>query len=439
MRAVYTKSRLFIALSINIFLFLVGFIFPIFFLIGKLLTLVIFLASLVDLLMLFRIKGMEGNRSSADKLSNGDHNDIYITLTNRYSFATSVEIIDEIPHQFQVRDFLLTMDLQPGEQKTITYQLRPVKRGEYSFGTLNVYTRSPIGLFSRKFKFSEAVTLPVYPSYLQMRKYELMAISNRLTEIGIKKIRKIGQNMEFDQIREYVQGDDYRSVNWKATARKNQLMINQYQDEKSQQVYCVIDKGRSMQMPFEGMTLLDYAINASLVLSNIAIRKQDKAGLVTFNNGLKTLLKASDRNSQMYQIMEGLYREKTAFVESDYEDLYINIRRKLSQRSLLVLFTNFEAVSSMQRQLKYLKALSKMHLLVVVFFENTETRELLESTPSDTEDVYVKTIAEKFAYEKHQIVKELQRHGIYSILTAPKNLTVNTLNKYLELKARGLI
>ncbi|MFT5619232.1 MAG: hypothetical protein ACI85I_002474 [Arenicella sp.] len=128
-----------------------------------------------------------------------------------------------------------------------------------------------------------------------------------------------------------------------------------------------------MQIPFEGMTLLDYTINASLVLSNIAIRKQDKAGLITFNNGTKTVLKATDRNAQMYSIMETLYREKTAFLESDFENLYVNVRRNLSQRSLLVLFTNFEAMYSMERQLKYLRALAKSHLLVVVFFENTET------------------------------------------------------------------
>ncbi|MFT5916027.1 MAG: hypothetical protein ACI81T_002531 [Bacteroidia bacterium] len=194
-----------------------------------------------------------------------------------------------------------------------------------------------------------------------------------------------------------------------------------------------------MQIPFEGMTLLDYTINASLVLSNIAIRKQDKAGLITFNNGTKTVLKATDRNAQMYSIMETLYREKTAFLESDFENLYVNVRRNLSQRSLLVLFTNFEAMYSMERQLKYLRALAKSHLLIVVFFENTETQSLIESEANSTEEIYVQTIAEKFAYEKRQIVQELKKYGIFSILTAPQDLTVNTINKYLELKARGLL
>ncbi len=419
---------------------MMGFAYSLFFAIGKIMLVAILALALLDLVLLFRLqKGISADRFAPDKLSNGDENDIILELQNQYTFPINLEIVDEIPHQFQVRDFKIDAQLKAGKSQSIGYKLRPTKRGEYHFGILNVFASSPIGLFSRRFKFAEDAKVPVYPSYLQMRKYELMAISNRLTEVGIKKIRKIGQNMEFDQIRDYVQGDDFRSVNWKATARRNQLMVNQFQDEKSQQVYCVIDKGRSMQMPFEGMTLLDYAINASLVLSNIAIRKQDKAGLITFNNGTKTILKATDRNSQMYSIMETLYREKTAFLESDFENLYVNVRRNLSQRSLLVLFTNFEAMSSLERQLKYLRALAKSHLLVVVFFENTETKSLIESEANSTEEIYVQTIAEKFAYEKRQIVRELQKYGIFSILTPPQDLTVNTINKYLELKARGLL
>ena len=168
--------------------------------------------------------------------------------------------------------------------KTISYFLRPVKRGEYSFGAVNVFASSPIGLVSRRYQFSQNKMVPVYPSYIQMRKYELLAISNRLTDTGIKKIRRVGQHTEFERIREYVPGDDYRTINWKASARKSHLMVNNYQDERSQQVYALIDKGRAMQMPFNGMSLLDYAINASLVISNIAIKKSDKAVLITFQH-----------------------------------------------------------------------------------------------------------------------------------------------------------
>jgi uncharacterized protein (DUF58 family) len=272
-----------------------------------------------------------------------------------------------------------------------------------------------------------------------MRKYELLAISNRLTETGVKKIRRIGHNMEFELIKEYVNGDDIRTINWKATARRQHLMVNHYQDERSQQVYSLIDKGRVMKMPFEGMSLLDYAINAALVIANIAIKKSDKAGLLTFQDKVGVLVPAARNSNQMGKILEVLYNQKTAYRETDFSVLHHFIRRKITQRSLLLLYTNFESMYSLQRQLPYLLALAKLHLLVVIFFENTEVKKLIDTPAADLREVYHKTIAEKFVYEKRLIVKELKKYGIQAVLTTPRQLTVDTINKYLELKSRGLI
>jgi uncharacterized protein (DUF58 family) len=235
LKSIYTKNRLYLLLSICILVLMMGFAYSLFFAIGKVMLVAIVALALLDLVLLFRLqKGISADRFAPDKLSNGDENDIILEIQNRYTFPVNLEIVDEIPHQFQVRDFNIEASIKSGKSQKIGYKLRPTKRGEYHFGVLNVFATSPIDLLSRRFTFAEDAKVPVYPSYLQMRKYELMAISNRLTEIGIKKIRKIGQNMEFDQIRDYVQGDDFRSVNWKVTARRNQMMVNQYQDEKSQ-------------------------------------------------------------------------------------------------------------------------------------------------------------------------------------------------------------
>ena len=393
-----------------------------------------------DYLSLFiTTKGLLGERKHADRFSNGDENTVRIELENKYPFAISCQIIDEIPFQFQRRDVLFHISLEAGQSNHLEYNLRPVKRGSYDFGTMNIFVSSTIGLINRRYQFHQPATVPVYPSYMQMRKYQLMAISNRLTEVGVKKIRRLGHSMEFEQVKEYVQGDDYRTLNWKATARKGQLMVNNFTDEKSQQVYCVIDKGRVMKMPFEGMSLLDYAINASLVLSNVALLKQDKAGLVTFSEQIGASLAASSRPVQMESILEVLYNQKTRYLESDFEKLYTHLRRKINQRSLVVLFTNFESLTGMQRHLPYLRKIASHHLLVTVFFENTELKAVVSSEAKNTEDVYLKTVAEKFAYEKRLIAKELQQYGILSILTPPQDLTVNTINKYLELKARQAI
>ena len=189
-------------------------------------------------------------------------------------------------------------------------------------------------------------------------------------------------------------------------------------------------------MPFNGMTLLDYAINASLVLTNVALVKQDKAGVITFEKNLDAFLAADKKATQMNLILETLYRQKTDFLESDFEKLFSVIRNRVTNRSLLVLFTNFESVESLQRELPALKKMAKYHLLLVVFFENTELRSLVERPADSLENIYIKTIAEKFMFEKKLMVKELHKNGIPSILTSPENLTVNTVNKYLELKTR---
>ncbi|HJU46056.1 MAG TPA: DUF58 domain-containing protein, partial [Chitinophagaceae bacterium] len=389
--------------------------------------------------LFFNSKGIMAARAHTDRFSNGDDNPIGIYIESLYGFPLAVEIIDEVPVQFQRRDILFKAIIPPKSNKIITYTLRPVKRGVYAFGSINVYAGTRNGLLRRRFRFGAAKEVPVYPSYLQMRKYQLMAVHNRLDEAGIKKVRRIGHSMEFEQIKEYVRGDDYRTLNWKATARKGAFMVNHYTEEKSQQVYCIIDKGRVMKMPFDGMSLLDYAINASLVLSNIALMKQDRAGLITFSDQIGSVIVANKKSAQMEAILEVLYGQKTRYLESDFERLYTTIRNRISQRSLIVLFTNFESLSGLRRQLPYLRKIARHHLLLVVFFENTGIKELTEKEATDIESIYIKTIGEKFAFEKRLIVKELQQYGILSILTPPEQVTVNTLNKYLEIKARHAI
>jgi uncharacterized protein (DUF58 family) len=216
-------------------------------------------------------------------------------------------------------------------------------------------------------------------------------------------------------------------------------MTNNFTDERSQQIYCVVNKGRVMKMPFEGMTLLDYAINAALVLCNVALQKQDKAGLITFGNQLDAFIQADKKPTQISQLLETLYKQETAFLEPDFEKLFSVVRNRIAHRSLLVLFTNFESVESLNRELPSLKRLAHYHLLVVVFFENTELSQLIESRVASLDDIYIKTIAEKYRYEKQLIAKELQKHGIISVLTTPQKLTINSLNKYLELKNRQVI
>src|SRR6185503_20743004 len=339
-------------------------------------------------------------RSTAGRFSLGDENKVTLHLENRYPFTVRVSILDELPVQFQERKWLRKAKVGSNEKKDLEYSLKPASRGEYVFDNINVYVHAPLQLVKRRYTFPAREAVKVYPSFIQMRKYQLLAVSNKLQEVGVKRIRKLGHSMEFEQIKEYVRGDDYRTINWKATARKEALMVNNYTDERSQQIYCLINKGRVMKMPFGGMTLMDYAINASLVLSNVALVRQDKAGLITFAENLDVFLQADKKSTQMNQILETLYRQQTRFLEADFEKLYSVVRNRITHRSLLVLFTNFESMDSLQREMPPLKLIAQHHLLLVVFFENTELKKLTETSVTSMEDIYIKTIAEKFVYEK---------------------------------------
>ncbi|MGB0177070.1 MAG: DUF58 domain-containing protein [Owenweeksia sp.] len=439
-RSLYIQPRLLQILVGIIALFLLGFGFTVAMVAAQVTLGVLVVLVLTDGLQLFRLKkAVFARRQTAQKFSNGDPNPVDIYIENQYGIAISVRVIDEVPFQFQLRDQEFKLELKPAEYKWIHYDLNPVKRGEYEFGNINVFVSSKLGLLSRRFRFEEPLVVKVYPSFIQMRKYELMAISQNLTEAGVKKLRRRGNNREFEQIEQYVAGDDYRSINWKATARRSVLMVNHYQDERSQHIYSVIDKGRVMKMPFNGMSLLDHSINAGLVMSNIAIRKGDKAGLITFQNKPDTIIPASSRSRQLNLILEGLYRQKTGYRESDFSKLYTTIRRNLNQRSLLMLYTNFESIHALHRQLPYLRLIARQHLLVCILFRNTEVEALTGNLAGDVEKIYTKGIAERLMHEKEIIMRELQLNGIHAVLTAPSDLSINTINKYLELKSRGLI
>jgi len=436
----YLTDRLFAALGFCIILFLLKFFFSWLGEIPEVALGVLLILWFIDVFIQYRNKeGVEAKRITSKRLSNGDENPVQIEVKNKYGFKINLRVIDEIPFQFQLRDKNFKLSLQPGDIKSIHYNLRPTKRGEYDFGFIRIFISSPLGLINRRYNFDGAKILPVYPSFINLGKYELMAVSRYLTEFGIKKIRKVGQSSEFDQIKNYVGGDDIRTINWKATARKGALMVNTYTDERAQNIYCIIDKSRVMRMPFEGLSLLDYAINASVALSKVAMLKEDKAGLITISETIGAIVPADCKSSQLGTIMNVLYKEKTRYLESNLELLYSSVRTVVKQRGLLVFFTNFESLSALHRQLPYLKRMAKYHLLLVVFFENTELKALSTEPAKDIEGIYHQTIAEKFIYEKKLMVKELSKHGILSVLTAPQKLTVNVINQYLALKAQQRI
>ncbi|MBS9463739.1 DUF58 domain-containing protein [Flagellimonas sp. 389] len=440
LRSFYIHNRIFKYVAILAASFVLSYWLPELYPIAWVLVFILMVLFVCDCYLLYgTANAIIGKRSTPQKLSNSDDNELQTELVSKYPFRTGVVVIDELPVQFQKRDFEYKTYLTKGEKYLFNYTVRPVERGEYIFGNLNIYASSPLRIIKRRYIFQKDQMVPVYPSIIQMQQYDFLAISNRLSEFGLKKIRRIGHTQEFEQIKDYIKGDDIRTINWKATAKKNQLMVNQYQDEKSQPIYSIIDTGRVMKMPFNGLKLLDYAINSTLAFSNVALKRNDKTGMITFSKKIETFVPALQKISHLNTILEKLYNITTEFTDSDFGLLYAHLKRKVNHRSLLLLYTNFEHISALKRQLPFLLAIAKKHVLVVVFFENTELESLISEDAEDLQTIYHKTIAEKFSLEKRLMQKELQQYGIQTILTKPENLSINTINKYLEIKARGLL
>lgn len=440
MKNLYINTRFFFVLFGVGILYILAFFFPFLMAFAHALLILAVLAFMVDYLLLFNQKNaLQAQRILPEKLSNGDRNSVKVDLKNNYPFRVQAKVIDEIPFQFQKRDFLIERSLEPQKNIMFEYILEPKERGVYRFGNLNVFAQSVMGLVSRRFTFQKDAELASYPSFIHLRKYELTALQNEFLLGGMKKIRKIGHTMEFEQIKEYVPGDDVRTINWKATSKRNQLMVNQFQDEKSQRIYMVIDKGRTMQMPFGGLSLLDYSVNATMALSHIILKKSDRAGIMTFAKKTENKVAADNKSGQLKKISEALYHIQTNFFESDFSRLYQDVKFSIGQRSLILLFTNFETLDAVNRQMKYLRGIARNHLLVVVFFKNSELQQLMHKNPENMQEVYDEIIAEKFEFEKKLIIQELRKYGIYTVYTLPENLSIEVINKYLEIKSRGIL
>lgn len=437
---IYIRTRFFGIMAGIIFLFVLSFAFTFLLAVAQTALILLVLLLIVDGMILFNRKlALNCRRFTPRIMSMGNENLVQLEIENLSAVALHAMVIDELPYQFQERENSHLVELRAKEKLTIEELLRPVQRGEYHFGKVHLFLFTNLGLLERRMSFDIPVMVPVYPSVMDVKKFELRAVSRVSNYYGFKKLRRIGQSYEFEQISEYQQGDNFQHMNWKATGKTGRLMINNYTEEKAQPIYCFIDKSRYMKMPFDGMSLLDYSINASLIIASSSLRRYDKAGLLTFSDRVESMVKANSGRHQLEKILQTLYRQEETRMEANYELMYSYIRKKIQGRSLVFLFANFDSFYALERVLPVLRKINMNHLLVVVVFENSELERFQQEDATDTLDIYYKTLARKVSMEKKQVLNELRNHAIQVVHTRPQDLSLNVLNKYLELKARGAI
>jgi uncharacterized protein (DUF58 family) len=437
---IYIANRTWWAFGFLFFVFVLAYPYPSVFGAAKIISIVCAIVAAVDFVILvLPNKIISAKRILNEKWSISDENTVRIEIKNNVSMFWYLTIIDELPVELQLRNFEIKSTVDANAFTEVEYKVKPMRRGLYHYGAIRIFVRTPLGFFSRRVSAEAEKSVAVYPSIFQMKKYSLLTISKIARFYGVKKMRRIGHSYEFEQIKDYVQGDDIRHVNWRATGRATNIKTNHFTEERAQPVYCLIDKSRSMNMAFDNLTLLDYSINAALVISNTALQKGDRAGLITFSDKVGTAIRADNSPGMLNRLLDSLYLQKYRSTEADYEFLYNAVKRVVNSRSLLFLFLNFESLYALQRVLPVLRKMNNNHLLVVIFFENEELEAFAFSNSLNLKEIYSRNVARQMVSDKRQMANELNNHGIQCIVSKPKDLSINSINKYLELKAKGLI
>ncbi len=393
----------------------------------------------LDFRLAGKIDRFEIGRQNDSKLSLGANNPIRLHLRNMGARPASFSLRDEPPDEYQVDQRILTGEVDGRDQWQATYHVRPLRRGDYRFGDINLRWRSPMGLLVRQGHIASAAPVKVYPNLLDVRSYDLLLRRNRLQEIGLRHTRMFGQGTEFERLREYLPDDEYRRINWKATARRHRPVTVQYQTERSQNIMMVLDTGRMMQSPVADMAKLDYVINAALLLAYVASGKGDNVGMMTFADDVSLFLRPRQGRGQFYRMLEMLYAVRAQAVEPDYRRALAYLALKQRKRSLVVIFTDLSGGLSMNALVAHMSVLARRSLPLVVTISDPDVHAAAEQIPLDSLGVYQRAAAAQLLDERRVTLENLGRQGVSTLDVPANQLSISVINRYLELKGKTLL
>jgi len=348
---------------------------------------------------------------------------------------------DEPPPSFGLADNerILSGIVTPGATATFAYHLRPPRRGDYAFGDLHLRWQSPLGLLRRQARIPAGEPVKVYPNLVDVRKYDLLLHKNRLWELGLRSARIFGSGTEFERLRDYLPDDEYRRINWKATARRGKPISVEYETERSQNIIALLDIGRMMRSPVGDVAKLDYAINAVLLLGYVAAQKGDKVGVMTFADQVEGWLAPRGGKGQFHRMLEVLYAVDSQAVEPNYNTAFGYFAARQNKRSLVLVFTDLTGSVSTDALLAQMARLRQRHLAVLVTLRDPTVQRLAHQGIHDSASLYQRTVAERLLDERRLVLDRLQRRGVHTLDVAADELSVAVINRYLELKAKTMI
>ena len=377
------------------------------------------------------------NRQADDKLYFKALNHVELTIRNNWTRKLKIEVKDDLPDwHFEIISQDLLKEVEPGEERIFSYDVIPKKRGAYIFNNVYIRYDGILGLCKKYVTLNIPEEFKVYPNLKDLGKYRLIMQKHRLLTHGQKRIPLRGNGSEFESLRDYVDGDDYRKINWMATARMNKLIVNQYEAEKNQPVYILLDTGRSMSYSIKGYKKLDYSINAALILSDIVNQKGDNSGLLVFNADISQLVPPGKGESHRNTLMEALYHVEDSNNVSDYHGAFFHLLNVQKRRSIVFIFTDFETTEEARELLEAVPIISRRHIPVVVLTVNESLETIAKSNGSNLQSVYNEAVAESLLAERKDIIRSLNQRGVICLETYAENFAIDTVNQYLSLKER---
>jgi uncharacterized protein (DUF58 family) len=379
-----------------------------------------------------------------DHISLGVPNKVDVVVrfaAGRVSQPRSVLVRDEPPLAFDLNgNPLRELKFPSGErEQTYAYRVVPAAKGDFDFGDTSLLYSGPLGLVARAHTFRKRASVKVYPNLHETEKFEILSRKGLLEQLGIKNVRVRGGGSEFESLREYVPGDEYRKIDWSATARRNKLISRQYEAERSQNIILAIDTGRNMLQPIQKMTKLDYVINTALMLAYVASRSDDKVGLFVFDDETRVFFPPAKSKGQLYRIMNALYNVEARMVESDYAKSFSDLATRWRRRSLFVLFTDLVDPDSSAGVLNALSIVERRHRTVCVTVSDPNMVGSANLSPEIDAEVYQKAVAMQTLHERRSAINILKRRGVWTVDSPPATLSADLINRYMELKARSAI
>jgi uncharacterized protein (DUF58 family) len=395
----------------------------------------ILIVSLLDLFTLPSTSTLRAERHHHKVASIVKNSDVAFRMINESSRRLRLTLLDDLPETFEVEESIFRTSIGGRETKEFQYSFKPTKRGQFNLRCIHVRSRSLFGFWVRHLTVPVETQIHVYPDLHQLSHYALLARTNRLNLLGVRRTRKVGQDNEFERLREYTRDDHYRNINWRSTARHNKLIVQDYQNTQSQRIIFLIDCGRMMTNESANMTFVDHALNSMLMLSHVALSKGDSVGLICFSDKIHCFVPPRSGMSQMNQLLHASFNQFPRMVESRYDEAFLYLANRCNKRALVVLITNVVDEVNAQQVVQYMQTVSRRHLPISVMLRDHHIFDEAEQTKS----LYNAAAAAQILNWRHDVLNTLTHRGAFAMDVFPEDMTTPIINQYLEIKARHLL